>query len=328
MAEADPCSGAPAASADSAPPMLALRRVELERQQAESRRLRSEGQRLRAELRRARPAAAIAQALHQGSCGSRPAAPLGPSEEERAGLVARQAEAQASAESLVSEAAELEERLRQRQALEAEAAVLIEALSRHGVGGGAAAEGAVVGSQGSAPPQLPPNRSAPPTAREARLTRECAELRSWITLLEGRVTATIAASQAEAGKAAAGAQGAAVGAQKGRHRGEMRRLQQLEVVARRLHEELRGGPASVRTAPTSGSSTPALGGPPHRRTAAAGGGFLPGASPGASSSACGGGVGAASSLASSARSEQLEQQMEAFCKRFAIRRGGLIGQRC
>eukprot|EP00404_Azadinium_spinosum_P061773 CAMPEP_0180705296 /NCGR_PEP_ID=MMETSP1038_2-20121128/7604_1 /TAXON_ID=632150 /ORGANISM="Azadinium spinosum, Strain 3D9" /LENGTH=165 /DNA_ID=CAMNT_0022737167 /DNA_START=1 /DNA_END=495 /DNA_ORIENTATION=- len=110
--------------------MLALRRVELERQQAESRRLRSEGQRLRAELRRARPAAAIAQALHQGSCGSRPAAPLGPSEEERAGLVARQAEAQASAESLVSEAAELEERLRQRQALEAEAAVLIEALSR------------------------------------------------------------------------------------------------------------------------------------------------------------------------------------------------------
>eukprot|EP00927_Polykrikos_kofoidii_P054699 TRINITY_DN49087_c0_g1_i1.p1 TRINITY_DN49087_c0_g1~~TRINITY_DN49087_c0_g1_i1.p1 ORF type:complete len:361 (+),score=53.33 TRINITY_DN49087_c0_g1_i1:154-1236(+) len=145
-------------------------------------------------------------------------------------------------------------RLREQEQLEAEAAVLIEELtgrphtssssirSQHG------GSCYVVPEDGSANDSKSVQLPAPPTVREARLACEVAALRSWIVHLEDRVRESRGLPKTidgDAGVCVTGKSG--IGTDKvrswgksvgGNTRSEMRRLQQLDMFARHLHDNI------------------------------------------------------------------------------------------
>jgi hypothetical protein len=250
--------------------------VELERLRDEEQRLIGESQRLRTELRRTRAAECIASKLHEDLFSPRTAADREPAAEDSV-LLSRLQEAEAEAKRHAAEAARLRERLATQKALQAEAADLVGSLR---------GRGDVV--------QAEDESESIPSAREARLTRESAELRRRVSQLENRIQELRATSQGAQRSSASGIQSPAI------DRCETRRLQQLDSVALRLHEELKRRAAESSKPPSAASS------PPRRL----GGSLAP--------SQCG-----TSPSKMSTKSVLLEHQIEAFYSRFLLRRASL-----
>lgn len=146
-------------------------------------------------------------------------------------------------------------KLREQEQLEAEAAVLIEELTgRHHSSSSSSSRSQHGGSCYVVPEDGNVNDSksvrlpAPPTVREARLACEVVALRSWVVHLEDRVRETRGLPKTVdgdggvcvTGKSAIGTDrvrswGKSIG---GNTRSEMRRLQQLDVFARHLHDNI------------------------------------------------------------------------------------------
>eukprot|EP00747_Dinoflagellata_sp_TGD_P186314 gnl/TRDRNA2_/TRDRNA2_43290_c0_seq1.p1 gnl/TRDRNA2_/TRDRNA2_43290_c0~~gnl/TRDRNA2_/TRDRNA2_43290_c0_seq1.p1 ORF type:complete len:282 (-),score=67.44 gnl/TRDRNA2_/TRDRNA2_43290_c0_seq1:83-928(-) len=262
-------------------------RAELRRLATEEKRLREEARRLRGELRHVRPAAAIASTLHKElfgtSEGASPSpraaatatsAEAGSDEQELARLRDRLASATSAVEKAAVEANEVEERLRQQRELECEARRLIEMLTQQ--------EGVSAAKDG----ERAEGDSSVLSLGEVRLVRENLELRRWASHLEQRIAKARQLSSP------------AVVEEHGSQRSLARRLQQLDVVALGLHEELRSRPPVATSVTGSPGSTCSL----HVGSTSV--------------------VGSPSCFSSvSARSEILDRQIEAFRSRFLLRRG-------
>jgi len=140
------------------------------------------------------------------------------------------------------------------------------------------------------------------TVRHVRLARECAELRRWLAELEpscakpqaaeARVLAAVGGADADSRVAGLVAASPFLDIRTSRH--EMRRLQQLELMTERLHEEVRRTP---RCGSTFSSPVP----------------------PGSVASGRSAATGASAAL--SQKSVELERHLDLFCKRFALRQG-------
>lgn len=280
--------------------------AQLQRLEGEQLRLTGESQRLRSQVRKARASASIASSLHQELFCSQPRAPATASEcgpsatsaDDAAALVTPEASSDAiselhAAEALTlqreAEVVELKKKLASQEALQAQTAQLVATLDEHNKGLGRADNGAS-------------DDIGPVSSREARLARETTQLRQRVRALEQQVQQMRAADTTGASSRLPGS---------GRQtplcqRDEIRRLQQLDRVNLKLHEELqRCRPRS--NCPSAASS------PPRR---------LPvgqASSLGQALSQCG-----TSFSKLSVKSEMLEQQLEAFRKRYMVRRSGLV----
>jgi hypothetical protein len=265
--------------------------VELQRLKAEGLKLTSEGQRLRTQLRRARTPAHIHSKLHdglfsagQGGVSDSRVGADSTHADEASSLHTRLQEAEAFASQKQAEVEELKRRLDAQEALQSDALRLMTLL------GGRRPD---CKDEGQANDESEP--CGLPTAREAKLTRETVELRLRVRDLENKLKKAKAASLGTPEKVLGSGRATPLN-----ERREARRLQQLNSVALRLHEELRHRAIAQK----DGSKPPsAASSPPFRR-----------------------GVGQAASLCGtsmsglSTKSELLEKQIETFCKRFmAIR---------
>lgn len=269
------------------------RSMELRRLEAEGQRLAGENQRLRSELRRARASASIASTLHQEIFASQRCHPVAAdaevSAESEACLLEQLQRAETETSQRTAEVAELNEKLAAQEALDAEAAGLVAELEGRGRAGKSS------GTE-SLPGELEP---CVPTVREVKLVRETDELRQRVAFLERRVEELRASQSASGSPGPASSRDRQTVQQLGR--GDVRRLQQLDSVALRLHEELRRRGTPAHSAAASAASSPG-----QRRSAAQ------------PPSVCGTSV---SKL--STKSEVLDGQLEAFYNRFMVRRAGL-----
>merc|ERR1712232_405752 len=139
-------------------------------------------------------------------------------------------------------------------------------------------------------PTEPELQNCPPTARGVRLARESAEMRRRVSQLENRIQELRFSKR----RPVSGCETPAS------ERNEIRRLQQLDCVALRLHEELRRRAAEGSNPPSVASSPPRM----HSSSLAP--------------SQCG-----TSYSQLSTKSVLLEQQIDKFCSRFLLRRGNL-----
>lgn len=261
--------------------------AELQRLDAEGTRLGSESQRLRTQLRKVRASAHIASSLHQDLFCGPPREPASPSDcKPPAANNGTNGINGTNGLHGAAEVVELKQRLASQEALRAKAAELVAVLE----GGGC----------GSAP-----SGDVPVTAREARLARETFELRAQVEELEGRVQ-QLRSSASSCGPGASSHLPSSGRGTPHSQRGDTRRLQQLDSVALRLHEELQRRRSAGSCQGSATSSPPRL----------------PGSRPPSLPSYCG-----TSFSKLSGKSEVLEQQIEAFYNRFMVRRSGLKSEK-
>lgn len=252
---------------------------------SEAVRLRNEGLQLRSALRRARPAAAIVSALHAASLLGR-------------GAGAGDGGAGGEAAGSPTTGSSRSEREARRPSLEEEASALMAKL-RELYSPKAASTASGLPDSGHA---VMAESSQRLTVRQVRLARECAELRHWLAELESscakpqaveaRVLAAVGGADADSRVAGVVAASPFLDIRTSRH--EMRRLQQLELMTERLHEEVRRTP---RCGSTFSSPVP----------------------PGSVASERSAATGASAAL--SRKSVELERHLDLFCKRFALRQG-------